>query len=180
MCARRRPYFLCFAKERRAGRPVPCASLRGALRCSKPAGGSETRAFGPQTSEPLDPPASALLSPAATAGSGNLHFTRRWRNGLRHSCKGCNSVRGVESPPVPMPSCVGESRRARRKKVRRCLSPKGEFLRAPPGPSNAACPQRSEGTTHPARLSLPTFFGEAKKVGAPPGAHPGQQLKCAQ
>jgi hypothetical protein len=44
--------------------------LRGALRCSKPAGGSETRAFGPQTSEPLDPPASALLSPAATAWGG--------------------------------------------------------------------------------------------------------------
>jgi G:T/U-mismatch repair DNA glycosylase len=22
---------------------------------------------------------------------------------------------------------------------------------------------------------LPTFFGEAKKVGAPPGAHPGQE-----
>ena len=44
--------------------------LRGALRCSKPAGGSETRAFGPQTSEPLDPPVSALLSPAATAWGG--------------------------------------------------------------------------------------------------------------
>ena len=84
---------------------------------------------------------------------------------------------GSKAPGFPPPSCVGESHRARRKKVRRCLSPKGEFLRAPPGPSNAACPQRSEGTTHPARLSLPTFFGEAKKVGAPPGAHPGQQPK---
>ena len=66
----------------------------------------------------------------------------------------CSFQRKGRKPPVPQPSCVGESHRPRREKVRRCLSPKGEFLRAPPGPSNAACPQRSEGTTHPARLSF--------------------------
>ena len=95
-------------------------------------------------------------------GAGIPHFTRRSRDGVRHSFEACTSVRGVESPPVPLPSCVGESHRARRKKVRRCLSPKGEFLRAPPGPSNAACPQRSEGTTHPARLSF-AYFSLAKQ-----------------
>jgi len=47
-----------------------------------------------------------------------------------------------------------------------------EFLHFPRWPSNAACPQRSGGTTNPARLSLLTFFGEAKKVSALSGASP--------
>ena len=163
--ARRPTYFLMRRQEKVSKEKASRASgpLRGTLRCSKPAGGSETRACGPQTSEPLDPPASALLGPAATAGSGYPRFTRRWCDERRHSFKGCTSVRRVESPPFPPPSCVGESRRVRREKVRRCLSPKGEFLRAPPGPSNAACPQRSAAKGRRIRLAFLCLLSLAKQ-----------------
>ncbi|WP_152528850.1 hypothetical protein [Rhodoferax saidenbachensis] len=48
------------------------------------------------------------------------------------------------------------------------------FERSEFEPDPAQTEQRSvpAGPTNPARLSLPTFFGEAKKVGALSGAQP--------
>ena len=102
--ARRPTYFLLRRQEKVSKEKASRASgpLRGTLRCSKPAGGSETRACGPQTSEPLDPPASALLSPAATAGSGNppLHpWLARWT--LSFVQRLSFRQKGFESPLAP-------------------------------------------------------------------------------
>ena len=55
---------------------------------------------------------------------------------------------------------------------RRERSECSEFGSAAPRPSIAGCPQ---GHGQWGRLSLPTFFGEAKKVGRPPGRTPGRQ-----
>ncbi|MDZ4074540.1 MAG: hypothetical protein U1E04_07300, partial [Hylemonella sp.] len=53
---------------------------------------------------------------------------------------------------------------------------RSEFLRFPPVPSNAACPR--SGSTNPARLLLLTFLGDARKVSALPGAHPGNATQA--
>jgi hypothetical protein len=50
------------------------------------------------------------------------------------------------------------------------LSERSEFSQTPADPSNAA--YRRSRATNPARLSLLTFFGEAKKVSALSGAQP--------
>jgi len=51
---------------------------------------------------------------------------------------------------------------------------RSEFLRLPLVPSNAACPQRSGGSTNPARLLFAYFLlAKQEKVSALPGAHPG-------
>jgi hypothetical protein len=48
-----------------------------------------------------------------------------------------------------------------------------EFLRFPPVPSNAACPQRSGGPTNPARLLFAYFLlAKQEKVSRPPGRDP--------
>jgi hypothetical protein len=51
------------------------------------------------------------------------------------------------------------------------MSERSEFLRTPPKAPEIRLPRRGHGQQ--GRLSLPTFFGEAKKVGALPGASPG-------
>ena len=52
---------------------------------------------------------------------------------------------------------------------------RSEFLRLPPVPSNAACPERSGGSTNPARLLFGDFLlAKQEKVTALPGAHPGK------
>ena len=59
---------------------------------------------------------------------------------------------------------------------RRERSEQSEFRSAAPCPSIAGCPEaKRRGHGQWGRLSLVTFFGETKKVTAPPGAHPGQQ-----
>ena len=55
---------------------------------------------------------------------------------------------------------------------RRERSEQSEFGSAAPRPSIAGCPK---GHGQWGRLSLPTFFGGAKKVGRPPGRTPGRQ-----
>ena len=60
---------------------------------------------------------------------------------------------------------------------------RSEFLRFPLWPSNAACPERSEGTTNPARLLFAYFLlAKQEKVSALPGAHPDMQpcKACSQ
>ena len=59
---------------------------------------------------------------------------------------------------------------------RRERSEQSEFRSAAPCPSIAGCPEaKRRGHGQWGRLSLVTFFGETKKVTAPPGAHPGKQ-----
>ena len=77
-------------------------------------------------------------------------------------------------PPVELT----EQRRVSRKKKRRLSEP---AQRASFAASRLA--RVAQGTHAPAwarssgRLSLPTFFGEAKKVGRLPGRHPGAALQ---
>ena len=56
---------------------------------------------------------------------------------------------------------------------RRGLSERSEFRSRLQTPSTAGCPKRSAGTQTSGRLLLLTFLGEARKVSALPGAHPG-------
>jgi hypothetical protein len=61
------------------------------------------------------------------------------------------------------------------------MSERSEFLHFPHWPSNAACPERSEGTTNPARLFFGDFLlAKQKKVTALPGAHPGNATTSNQ
>ncbi len=58
--------------------------------------------------------------------------------------------------------------------ARSCLS-RSEFCETPRNASTAGCPQRSGGSQTVGSPFFPTFFGEAKKVGPPPGGIPGRQ-----
>ena len=58
---------------------------------------------------------------------------------------------------------------------------RSEFARLPPGPSNAVCPERSGGTTHPARLLFAYFLlAKQEKVSRLPGRDPAchESKKC--
>ena len=55
-------------------------------------------------------------------------------------------------------------------------SERSEFHRAPRKRRDAGLPRSAaQGSQTLGRLLLPTFLGETRKVGAPPGAHPGQR-----
>ena len=154
--------------------------LRGALRCSKPAGGSETRAFGPQTSEPLDPPASALLSPAATAwGETSGHPTAKQPNSPRGFWGQHPQRRVVTNPPgtgamrhpVFSPRRYAEASSADLGGSGLALSERSEFSQTPHKSSNAA--YRRSRATHPARLFFAYFLLAKQKTSrSPAGARP--------
>ena len=79
--------------------------------------------------------------------------------------------------PWGIPALFGcaEERSARRIKGAR-LSERSEFRATPPGVSTAGCPGRragAQGRRQQGRLLLPSFLGETRKEGAPPGASPG-------
>ena len=82
----------------------------------------------------------------------------------------CFMVRAAhpQNPLVAVPAFAGFGR----KRAACCLRPKAEFTRTPPKTRKSRLPPEGGSRTQ-GRLSLLTFFGEAKKVSAPPGAHPG-------
>ncbi len=158
----RRPRYFSLLRQRkvpkRKATPTVCVP---ALRCGQPAvlapGGDRANSPAAQTCTSLFPPGAALLGTAkrAQAGSGS-DFP---------SCQD-------DSPPEKAPSDRAEQCSRARKKKDACLS---EASLRPSRAARAAqvAPQRSAGVTGSGgRLSLLTFFGEAKKVRRPPGRDP--------
>ena len=118
---------------------VPCAALRGNLRCSSKAG-ARSNSASPQTIAIPDPPLPALLGPARRVGETNTDTGRRGR-ALR-DLAGPRSRIGLL---IPHPSVCAEERRSRRIRTGDCLSVASSSP-APAGPSTAGCPRSvSEG-----------------------------------
>ena len=198
MCARRRTYFLCFAKESRQrkatrrrrpslARGVRCGA-RGAGRVQKLApAGLEQSALDVALRAPRPRPA-ALLAAAHGEGNNTLGSLRiasaAARRCARAGSAGCggSAAEAMRSEPKGF----GPSRMRRRgaqgrggrgaQRRRAQLSEPPQGASSAPAPANRA-PQGTprSGAPHPGRLSLVPFFGETKKGTAPPGAHPGHR-----
>jgi hypothetical protein len=170
--ARRQVTFFCFAKrkspkKRRPAVWVPCATLRGNLRCSSQAGSKTTRFA--QTSFCPDPLVSALLGPARTGQSGagagtNTNKDTPWRvlvsSGIRYS--------------FSTPCGCAEERRSRRIRAKTCLS-RRRVVFDPVWAEHRRLPrsERSEaqGTQEPGSpfLLLTFLLAKQKKSELPPG-----------
>ena len=169
--------FLCFAKEkypkeRRPAAWVPCASLRGNLRCSTTAG-SRANSPSAQTSAIPDPPPSALLGPARTGQSGSGAGTEyqrqnQYKQGHAMACPwGFRYLAVWYSSPTPLWMRRGAQGQTDQGKN---LFERSELFLTPSGPSTAGCPQRSGGTQQPGSPFLCLLsFGEAKESELPPG-----------
>ena len=73
----------------------------------------------------------------------------------------------------PIPSVCAEERSGQRIRDRDCLSA-ASLSETPLDASTAGCPSAQRwGRRQWGRLLLPSFLGDARKEGAPPGAHPG-------
>jgi len=176
--------------KQRKGDPdaAPLGVPRGAFRCSQAGGLSRKLGLEYKTSDrcvkvaaiPLRPQLAALLG----AAYGKLVTAR------------CASSRGARSSTLAR-ACTSPFRRcaASRRVWPVCGAEERSVLGSEPYPATSAhlseplypgaslrrCPRsrapqgtpRTRGALHPGRLSLLTFFGEAKKVRRPPGRNPG-------
>ena len=193
-------FFVSPKKVSKERRPDVHALLRR-VRCAAQLGRGLAKLAALKQTRALFPPKSALLAvPDGRVGAGTdgcccaaapVCFNRRarllrsagWRQcsaqhiKQRHiSAAGCTSftdfVSAFASSPDPAPACpVGQGRAAQRQgdKAPR-LFERSEFSGDPPGASSAG--NHAVALTS-GRLSLLTFFGEAKKVRRPPGRNPG-------
>ena len=193
---RRASHFLCFAKEsnQRKATPAVCdPSLRYGHPAVLVAGGSRRTRFA-QTAAALFPPAPALLGTARGGQTGQLALwaLRHRRLVLRTSpqtasaphitgerSEACRGPSEATARPKPLWLCRGAQRQAGKASQ---LFERSEFcdarlLRAPQGARSEAQGHRQRG-----RLFFAYFLlAKQKKVGAPPGAHPGQQpMQCHQ
>ena len=173
--------FFCVAKRKvsqRKGDPmvwVPCAALRGNLRCSTKAG-SRSNSPSAQTIASPDPLLPALLGPARRVGGSNTDSGRRGR-ALR-VLAGTRSRIRLQSHP---PSGCAEERRARRIRASDCLSAASSSS-TPAGPSTAGCPRSASegGRRQRGRLFFAYFLlAKQKKVScrrATPGLLANQKI----
>ncbi len=148
--------------------------LRGALRCSGRPGCAQTR-LSPQTCAPLFPVAPALLSPASrqSRGSDSPSGESVWLplplgEGVKTPYPEGKSAPALRRHALASSAGLGGS--GLRMSEGRAAD---KFAQTPPGPSNAACPSRSGGTAHSARLSFAYFsLAKQRKVSRPPGRDP--------
>ncbi len=189
--ARRPTHFLLLrqkkvSKEKASRSPGRCA-VPCAARSER---GRAELAFGSDNARP-DPFAPALLSPAtrhsmdAGAGAGAGTGTG-FPSGERASLPfplGDPRGEGNASPategnaPASFPRRHALASSAGLGGTGRALSERSEFSPTPPGPSNAACPQRSGETAHPARFSFAYFsLAKQRKVSWPPGLDPAKPI----
>ena len=105
----------------------------------------------------------AALGPATTAPSARR---LRPRSGAERSD-------GPSGCLLPIPSVCAEERSGQRIRARDCLS-EASLSETPLDASTAGCPvAQRRGRRQWGRLLLPSFLGDARKEGAPPGAYPG-------
>ncbi len=163
--------FFCFAKrkspkKRRAEVRAPSGFL--ALLASSGVGLNSLRS---NNARP-DPPAAALLSPATRHGGpdsrGPTAQDRTAKQG-RAMARPCGLGIWFSVPHCRVRRRVAQARAEKEAQ----MFERSEFLRFPLWPSNAACPERSGGTTNPARLSFGYFaLAKQRKVPRPPGRDP--------
>jgi len=166
--------FFCFAKrkspkKRRAEVRAPAGYL--ALLASCGVGLNSLRS---NNARP-DPPAAALLSPATRHGEPNSREpTAQDRTAEQGRAMARPCGLGIW-PSVAHCRVRRRVAQARAEKEAQMFE-RSEFLRFPSWPSNAACPERSGGTTNPARLSFGYFaLAKQRKVPRPPGRDPAKQ-----
>ena len=193
-------------KKAKEGDPtvcVPCASLRGNLRCSRPAGSRSyslrcaslrhSRALirWPRRSsaptEGMGEPNSqtATRAIASLGPNSSAHVPRAGRSSGRversDDPNGCLGVHPLPAAPAAGRLWGGmgvEAPMLRHLTRRSC--PNGaakqhsEFCGAPRNRPAAGLPRSAaQGSQTGGRLLLPSFLGDARKEGAPPGAYPG-------
>jgi hypothetical protein len=134
---------------------VPCAALRGNLRCSAKAG-SRSNSLSAQTIASPDPLLPALLGPAR-----RVVGTDTGRPDARSA-----SGRSPNPFPLPTPSACAEERRSSRIRASDCLSVASSSS-TPAGPSTAGCPRSASegGRRQRGRLFFAYFLlAKQKKV----------------
>ena len=143
---------------------VPCAALRGNLRCS-PKAGSRSNSPLAQTIASPDPLLPALLGPARRVGGANADTGRRGR--AKRVLAGVRlRIRSRSRSRPHHPSVCAEERRARRIRTGDCLSVASSSP-TPAGPSTAGCPvAKRRGRRQQGRLflCLLSFWRRKKKV----------------
>jgi len=147
---------------------VPCAALRGNLRCSPKAGFAST--LPSQTIASPDPLLPALLGPARRVGGTNADTGRRGR--------AKRVLAGARSRPHH-PSVCAEERRSSRIRASDCLSAASSSS-TPAGPSTAGCPRSDSagGRRQQGRLFFAYFpLAKQKKVSCR-RATPGQPTQA--
>jgi hypothetical protein len=193
--ARRRTHFLCFAKESKQRKATPTGCVPP-LRCGQPAvltfrGVSsklaslkQGRALIRETLRSSAHPEGAADQQAFAAlgiRTANIHQPRAKSMEIptaagakRTQRPGGRATRWPDRSPSP--SGCAEERSVSRIRARSCLS---EASSARPRETRAPQVARSEakGRRQWGRLSLLTFFGEAKKVSRPPGRVPASGSK---
>ena len=185
--------FFASPKKRRKkkGDPTvcdPCASLRGNLRCSRFAGSRRTRFA--QTAASPDPRNPALLGAyrGAWRPNGPLLRSATRPPQARSACGGWDWLLGLGLGPSEAKAARSHPFCMRRGAQMEAGSGPQLFernavervLRTPAGVEHRRLPvaQRRDADSR-GRLSLLTFFGEAKKVSRPPGRDPASGNKQA-
>ena len=201
MCARRRTFFSCVAKKRRQKKATPL-SASPALRYGATCGARVQRGLAQtrfaQTIASPDPLAAALLGAyrgdgeqtstravAALGPTSRAQAPRAGRSSGRversDDPNGCLDVHPLLAAPAAGRLWGGTRVGAR---VLRDLTRRGcpsgaaqqqsEFHGAPRNRPDAGLPRsEAQGSQTGGRLLLPSFLGDARKEGAPPGAYPG-------
>ena len=154
-------------------------SLRGAcmLRCTRAPRPLRFSARPEGKGNPHGPSLRSALAPSPqpspASGRGSLRPSAamaRWGSSPLCACRGAQGVGRARAAQHARASCTDSLRLFERSAQR-------EVSSAMPPRDRAPQVARSEAKGHAkwGRLSLPTFFGEAKKVGRPPGRTPGRQ-----
>ena len=159
----------------------PCASLRATCGArSRGAPWNSLRADALRSDNPgeLDNEACVSCGTHATPRPVLLGAAR-WKGGGIRAIAALGPQHAAERSDGPCglqpPSGCAEERRGWRIRARDCLSAAGaSSSETPPAPSTAGCPGAARrGRRQRGRFLLPSFLGETRKEGAPPGAHPG-------
>ena len=148
---------------------VPCAALRGNLRCSTKAGSRSNSPLAQTIASP-DPLLPALPGPARRVGGTNADTGRRGR--------AKRVLAGARSRPHH-PSVCAEERRSSRIRASDCLSAASSSS-TPAGPSTAGCPRSDSagGRRQQGRLFFAYFpLAKQKKVSCR-RATPGQPTQA--
>ena len=149
---------------------VPCAALRGNLRCS-PKAGSSSNSASPQTIARPDPLLPTLLGPARRVGERVRMRGGEDAQSASSPAAGCAPA----SDLAPTPSACAEERRSSRIRASDCLSAASSSS-PPAGPSTAGCPAaKRRGRRQRGRLFFAYFLLATQKKVSSCRATPGPQ-----
>ena len=186
MRARRRSNFLSLRRKKVTKERATLLSATPSLRCGatwvlrcRVRRGTHFAAAQLRSDNPGEPDNKACVSCGthttphpARPGAYRREPKKTGHRCARHPTRGRAQRWPVWASP---PSGCAEERRGWRTRARDCLSAAGaSSSETPPAPSTAGCPGAARrGRRQRGRFLLPSFLGETRKEGAPPGAHPG-------